>query len=132
VNADRDSTTDLVELADALLKRAHALAAQSEQLIAALDETASRLAESGRGVKDSPLPGRVRLVERPTPRSNGSGNGLANGSGNGSSQETISEGARMLVTQMALTGHGREEIITSLREQLGVEDAEAVLEQAGF
>jgi hypothetical protein len=136
VNADRDSTTDLVELADALLKRAHALAAQSEQLIAALDETASRLAESGRGVKDSPLPGRVRLVERPIPRSNGSGNGSgngsANGSGKGSSRETISEGARMLVTQMALTGHGREEIITSLREQLGVEDAEAVLEQAGF
>ncbi len=127
-SANGDPRSDLLELADALMERAHTLAAQSDQLIAALDETARRLVESGRGVEDSPLPAPVRLVERPTPPSNGS----ANGSGNGSAQKTISEGARMLVTQMALTGHGREEIIKNLREQLGVDDAEAVLEQAGF
>ena len=129
-NGDRSS--DLLELADALTERARTLAAQSDQLIAALDDTASRLIESGRGVEGSPLPAPVRLVQGPAVPANGSPNDSANGSADGSTQETVSEGARMLVTQMAILGHGREEIVKSLRDELGIEDPEALLERVGI
>ena len=125
-NGDRSS--DLLELADALMERARTLAAQSDQLIAALDDTARRLIESGHGVEGSPLPAPVRLVQGPA----GPANGSANGSVNGSTQDTVSEGARMLVTQMAILGHGREEIVKTLREELGIEDPELLLERVGI
>jgi hypothetical protein len=121
-NGDRSS--DLLELADALMERARTLAAQSDQLIAALDDTARRLIESGHGVEGSPLPAPVRLMQGPA--------APANGSANGSTQDTVSEGARMLVTQMAILGHRREEIVKSLREELGIEDPEALLERVGI
>ena len=33
---------------------------------------------------------------------------------------------------MAILGHGREEIVKSLREELGIEDREAPLERVGI
>jgi hypothetical protein len=131
-STDGDRSSDLLELADALMERARTLAAQSDQLIAALDDTARRLVESGRGVEGSPLPAPVRLVQRPAGPANDSADDSANGSPKGSTQDTVSEGARLLVTQMSLAGHGRAEIIKSLREELGIEDPETLLERAGL
>jgi hypothetical protein len=120
-----ERASDLLELADALMERARALAAQSDQLIAALDAAARRLVESGRGVEVSPLPAPVRLLQRPaTPE--------VSKSANGSAEAAISDGARYLIIQMANAGSDHDEIAKRLREEFGMADADEVLQRAGL
>jgi hypothetical protein len=139
-----ERTSDLLELADALMERARTLASQSDQLIAALDDTARRLIESGRGVKAQPLPAPVRLLTRHAATEAlkppdvepselelyAAGNGKP--AANGRRDPSISDGARLLISQMALAGRDHDEIAQSLREDLGIADAEELLERAGF
>ena len=63
-NQNGDPSADLLELADALMERARTLASQADQLIAALDETARRLVESGQGVEGAPLRVPVSLIKQ--------------------------------------------------------------------
>ncbi len=41
----------------------------------------------------------------------------------------ISDGARLLITNMALLGSSREEILGMMRDELGLENPDAILEQ---
>jgi hypothetical protein len=102
------------------MERARTLAAQSDQLIAALDDTARRLIESGHGVEASPLPAPVRLL-KPQPAE-----------ANGREEPSVSEGARLLINRLAVTGRGHDEIAQRLREDFGIADADQVLERAGL
>jgi hypothetical protein len=114
--------SDLLELADALMERARTLASQADQLIEVLDDAARRLVESGRGVEVAPLPAPVRLVESPQPVVLESANGSA----------PVSDGARYLITQMAIAGKNHDEMAKRLREDFGMEDADAVLTRVGL
>lgn len=113
-------SSDLLELADALMERARTLAAQSDQLIAALDDAAQRLIESGHGVEASPLPAPVRLLNPQLPPENGRG------------EPSVSEGARLLINRLAVSGRGHDEIAERLREDFGIADADQVLARAGL
>jgi hypothetical protein len=41
----------------------------------------------------------------------------------------ISDGARLMITNLATTGTSREEILELMRNELGLEDAEAILDR---
>jgi hypothetical protein len=109
-----------LELADALVERAQTLAAQADQLIAALDLAARRLLESGRGVEISPIVAPVRLLQRaPAPAAPAA-----------DPEQTVSEGIRLLITTMALAGRGHDEIAQRLREDFGFEDPDQLIKRA--
>jgi hypothetical protein len=132
-----DRSADLLELADALMERARTLAAQADQLIAALDETARRLVESGQGVEGAPLRVPVSLIKQlgETDESTATnGSAEANGSGprNGSAARSVPGAARVFISRMAVAGWSREEIATCLREDFQVADADEVLDQIGL
>jgi hypothetical protein len=121
-----DRARDLLELADALMERARTLASQSDQLIAALDDAARRLVESGHGVEASaPLPAPLRLLKRA--ETNGKPP-----STNGAAEDPVSEGALLLITRMSVAGSAHDEIARRLREDYGIEDASEMLERAGL
>jgi hypothetical protein len=44
----------------------------------------------------------------------------------------VSEGARLLATQMAVAGSTRDEIAWRLREEFGINDATAILDEIGL
>jgi hypothetical protein len=44
----------------------------------------------------------------------------------------VSEGARLLATQMAVAGSSRDEIAWRLREEFGIQDASAILDEIGI
>jgi hypothetical protein len=102
------------------MERARTLASQSDQLIAALDDTARRLIESGHGVEGPPLPAPVRLLKPQLAEANGRGD------------PSVSEGARLLINRLAVAGRGHDEIAERLREDFGIADAGQVLKRAGL
>jgi hypothetical protein len=135
-NQDGDRSADLLELADALMERARTLASQADQLIAALDETARRLVESGQGVEGEPLRVPVSLIKLgetgESPETNGSAEANGSGTGNGSAERSVPGAARVFISRMAVAGWSREEIARCLREDFQVADADEVLDQIGL
>ena len=136
-NQDGDPSADLLELADALMERARTLASQADQLIAALDETARRLVESGQGVEGAPLRVPVSLIKQlgeTDESTETTGSAEANGSGprHGSAERSVSGAARLFISRMSVAGYSREEIAGWLREDFGVADADEVLDQIGL
>jgi len=131
----------LMDLADGLVERAQTLASQADQLIAVLDLSARRLLESGRGVEISPIVAPVRLVQRAPARApaelNQSDPSAASTEDVGArptssdSEQAVSDGVRLLITTMALAGSGHDEIARHLREDLGFEDADEIVKEAG-
>jgi hypothetical protein len=124
---------ELSSVTDDLLTRARAVARQSDDLIDALDAAGRRaLSAPLRKESDDPSSGTNR-------DSDGSTNGGdridpvsdANGRGPGPSG-AVSRGARLLATQMAISGSSRERIATRLKEEFGVEDPTAILDEAGL
>ena len=114
--------SQLMALADGLMDRAATLAAQSDQLIAALDDVARRLVESGGAVASSPsIPTPIKLLQR---------NGQPDR--NGSQKPAISDGARLLITQMAVAGSSHDEIAARLTGAFGEKNADEILELLGL
>jgi hypothetical protein len=50
----------------------------------------------------------------------------------GATDSRVSEGARLLATQMAVAGSTRDEIAWRLREEFGIHDATAILDEIGL
>jgi hypothetical protein len=121
--------TQLLEMADALMERARTMAEQTDQLIAALDAAARQLVESGQGVAAAPLQVPMKLRngangDHPKPAEPDQSEGAPAAS--------ISQGTRMLVTQMALDGTSHEQIAKRLGDEFGVEDPEEALARLGL
>ncbi|HET7417311.1 MAG TPA: hypothetical protein VFJ61_06780 [Solirubrobacterales bacterium] len=113
---------ELGDLVDSLLDQAVSLRQEAERLQATLEEAQSRL--GGGGVADngnvapSPEPQKPRLraidaEERPAPLPE--------------RNRSDATGARLLATQMAVSGSSREEIESRLRERFQIEDTNAIL-----
>jgi hypothetical protein len=132
-----DRSADLLELADALMERARTLASQADQLIAALDETARRLVESGQGVEGAPLRVPVSLIKQlggadQSTATNGSAGANGPGPRSGSAERSVPGAARVFISRMAVAGWSREEIAKCLREDFQVADPDEVLDQIGL
>lgn len=126
--AEADRTTaerrdDLEGTIEGLLADATALRDGAARLVDALHAAQERLGgadgavtRDGEGGPDEPAPPRLAAVEhlRPAP-------GPTSGEGSGA-------GARLLATQMAVSGSSREEIAQRLRNEFGIEDTRPILD----
>jgi hypothetical protein len=127
--ADRliaDRLASIAELTDSLVAQAEALRSQSERLVFSLEEAKRRLgadgpatAESGTATRPSHLSA-VDPVDEPALeptelRPDGAEAGTP-------------AGARLLATQMAVSGNSREEIELQLRNRFEIEDTAAILD----
>jgi hypothetical protein len=125
------------ELADSLISHAEAMGRQSEQLLASLDELQ-------RGVPDVEGPDRPAVVVRDEGTSPGSAARSSHlsavvpvdeeeaetddGAGASESAGSSAAGARLLATQMAVSGSSREEIAKRLRNGFEIEDTAPILD----
>lgn len=124
--ADRlvvDRLSSLAELTDSLISRAEEIHRQSEVMIAALEEARVGLEADAPARESSPRAAHrshlspVPLAVAPEPPDD-AGQAPAGGT---------PAGARLLATQMAISGSSREEIATRLRNGFEIEDTTAIL-----
>jgi len=133
-DADRAAAERLAGLSgqiDVLLEQAEALKKGAERLAGSL-ERARGEAESGAEERAEREPGGPRLAavapfERPEAADHFSGSG--DGDGDPTAGERAGRaGARLLATQMAVSGSSREEIEERLRKGFEIEDTDAILD----
>jgi hypothetical protein len=106
-----DRARELSSITEDLLARAKAVAKESDELMRALD-TASRRALHLNGT--------------------GSSAESSNGSVQIERSRRVSDGARLLATQMAVAGSSRETIASRLKEEFGILDSTPILDEAGL
>lgn len=127
--ADRrtgDRLEELSELIDVLLAQALSLRQETERLQATLEVAKDRIdagdepatEESAQEPAEQPLPPRLRAVggedQEPAPELR--------------ERRSDAAGARLLATQMAVSGSSREEIEQKLRNGFEIEDADAIID----
>jgi hypothetical protein len=133
VEADRlvgDRLASLSELTDSLIAQAAAIRDQSKQLLASLAEAKRRIAAEGRveiaavETPVEPVRGpRLSAVEPVADSAAAVPTELRPDGGEGSAA-----GARLLATQMAVSGSSREEIEARLRNGFEIEDTASILD----
>jgi vacuolar-type H+-ATPase subunit H len=123
-----DRLTELDDLTDSLISQAEAVRAQSEQLIASLEQARRRLGPDRESERFEPRqpdsrPSHLTAVdpvaEPPAPAPTA----LRPAGG-----ETTAAGARLLATQMAVSGSSREEIEARLRNGFEIEDTTSIVD----
>jgi vacuolar-type H+-ATPase subunit H len=126
--ADRlvgDRLAALSDLTDSLIAQAEAIGEQSRQLVASLEEAKRRLpaAEAPRGgdlgqpaERPSHLTAVAPVEEEPPEPASSDGD------------RSTPAGARLLATQMAVSGSSREEIEARLRHGFEIEDTASILD----
>jgi vacuolar-type H+-ATPase subunit H len=130
--ADRlvaDRLASLADLTDSLVAQADAIGDQAKQLLASLAEAKRRIAtEAGAGIAAveppaGPVRGSHLSAVEPPRETVAPPTELRAGGG-----ERTAAGARLLATQMAVSGNSREEIETRLRNGFDIEDAAPILD----
>jgi vacuolar-type H+-ATPase subunit H len=114
----------LAELTESLLAEAEAVRVQSERLVAALEQARLRLGDgetAPRDPREAARPTHLSAVEpiEPAPPTALRAAGEEQGS---------AAGARLLATQMAVSGSSREEIEARLRNGFEIEDTASILD----
>lgn len=106
----REHAVELLDQAERLTRLASELQSEARRLNAALEDAAPRR-------KRRFAPASERRDEGPTNME-------------GEPDEVpISDGTRLMITNLATTGASREEILELMRNELGLEDAEAILDR---
>lgn len=113
---------ELSDLVDSLLGQAVSLRREAVQLQATLEEAKARI-EGGEPPRRPEFP----QEEPEAPRLRAVGEPEASGSEDGA-RSADAAGARLLATQMAVSGSSREEIELRLRNGFQVEDPDAILD----
>jgi hypothetical protein len=136
----RKHAAQLLQQADRLAQLAYELRREARRLNASLGIPVPPTDGSRRRVKPSPRRAPRVSAERPqarerrfAPAPDGSN---ANDGNDGTDRPIerkpdapeISDGARLLITGMAITGSSREEILGLMEDELGLENADAILE----
>lgn len=112
---------ELTDLVDSLLRQAAALREEAERLQAALEDAQAQIgpAERRRSEDEAPVEAEVLTLRAPAvepePHFGEESGGRASG-------------ARLLATQMAVSGSSREEIEERLRNGFEIEDTRAILD----
>jgi vacuolar-type H+-ATPase subunit H len=126
--ADRlvaERLASLTSLTDSLVAQAESIKAESERLVARLEEAKRRLA-AGEELEDEPdepaEPARGSHLSAVEPV------GGSDGSRREEAERGTPAGARLLATQMAVSGSSREEIEARLRNGFEIEDTAAILD----
>jgi vacuolar-type H+-ATPase subunit H len=134
-----DRLAELGGLTNSLIAQAEAVRAQSEQLIAALEQARRRLAgegepgQAGRQQPDS-RPSHLSAVEPAAAPGGGGDATRAAGQAEKPTElrpvkaETTAAGARLLATQLAVSGSSREEIEARLRNGFEIEDTASIVD----
>ena len=113
-------------LSDDLIARARALADRSDELLHLLEDARLRLLDP----ETKPARQR-RFVPEPTSKP-ASRTKPASRRKASSKNGEVSEGLRLLTTQMAVAGADRDEIAERLRDEFGVKNAEPILKDMGL
>ncbi|HKO37016.1 MAG TPA: hypothetical protein VJU14_01470 [Solirubrobacterales bacterium] len=130
--ADRlaaDRVDEVSELVDSLLGQAHSLRQEAERLQATLEEARTRF-DGGEG-RDERERGRTHEVAEASAEVRAPRLRAVIGDEERppeASPRADSGGARLLATQMAISGSSREEIAHRLRNGFEIEDADAILD----
>jgi hypothetical protein len=106
---------ELSELTDNMMLRVRAAAEQADELISSLEEMGRRLISSewrSSRIPEPVSPARSRPVHN--------------------DDHSVSAGARLLATQMAAAGGSRDEVAARLREEFGIQDPSAILDEIGL
>jgi hypothetical protein len=103
-------------LSDELIAKARVIASRSDELLKLLEDARQRLVDPTGKVEP-----KQRSKAEPEPATK-------KGSGTGG----VSEGLRLLATQMSVAGATHEEIAGRLREEFGVTDPESILKRVGL
>lgn len=111
----------VASLSDDLIARARAIASRSDELLQLLEDARQRLLDP----VDKPAPKR-RFKSQPKPQSRPKAKATS------SNKDAVSEGLRLLTTQMSVAGADRDEIAERLREEFGVTDPEPILKDMGL
>ncbi|HET7121009.1 MAG TPA: hypothetical protein VFI17_07125 [Solirubrobacterales bacterium] len=136
--ADRESSVRVeafADLTDSLLEEAGALRRQAERLQATLEEAKRRLEEGSLTETPGPpeegqeeQPAQVSRLPHLTPVAAPIAEAPAAAPDGGAGASSSAAGARLLATQMAVSGSSREEIAHRLRSGFDIEDATAILD----
>ncbi|HET8566623.1 MAG TPA: hypothetical protein VFL77_09135 [Solirubrobacterales bacterium] len=118
---------ELSDLVDALLGQATSLRLEAERLQATLEDARSRLDPgSGPAQEQAGAPAdRSREAQAPRLRAVAPGEGPEQSPAGG---RGAAAGARLLATQLAVSGSSREEIEGRLRSRFEIEDTKAILD----
>jgi hypothetical protein len=108
----------VASLSDDLIARARLIASRSDELLQLLEDARQRLLDPA----DKPAPSRPfqpgpadRPKRKASPKKDG-----------------ISEGLRLLTTQMAVAGADRDEIAAALKDEYGVKNPDPILKSMGI
>jgi hypothetical protein len=118
-NGNGNSVTNL---SDDLVAKARAIASRSDELLQLLEDARKRLLDADRETKArarKPAPRRRFKPEAAAPKKQ-------------PEKETVSEGLRLVTSQMSVAGAGRDEIADRLREEFDVDDPERILKALGL
>ena len=107
-------------LSDDLITRARAIASRSDELLQLLEDARQRLVDPS----EKTAPKRRFEPKADAPK--------RQASPKAPKKEGISEGLRLLTTQMAVAGADREEIASALRDEYGVQDPDPILKSMGI
>jgi vacuolar-type H+-ATPase subunit H len=123
-----DRLASLADLTDSLTAQAEAIGSQAEQLLASLEEAKRVLAAGGDGgasveAARPPRPARLTAVAPIEGQVEEPDGADAAGAARGGTA-----GARLLATQMAVSGSSREEIEARLRSGFEIEDTASILD----
>jgi hypothetical protein len=115
-------------LSDDLIARAKAIASRSDELLHLLEDARLRLLDP-----DEKQAKQRRFKPESAPKSAPKTNSKpATRTKRSAKDSGISEGLRLLTTQMAVAGADRAEIAARLRDEFGITDAEPILKDMGL
>jgi hypothetical protein len=117
----------VAQLSDDLIAKARAIASRSDELLELLEDARQRLLDSEPGkekVRRSAPKRRFKPGTDPKPK--------AAPKAKAKSENEISDGLRLLTSQMAADGAGRQEIAKCLREDFAIENPEPILKSMGL
>ena len=118
-------------LSDDLIAKARAIASRSDELLELLEDARQRLLDSDqeRDASKEPEPAPKRRFKpqaeskpKPTPKPRARAR----------AGSELSEGLRLLTTQMSAAGADRREIAEHLRRDFGIEDPDRILKSMGL
>ena len=118
--------SDLADLVDKLIGQAASLRQEAERLQATLEEARSRIDAEERRSPELPLEEHAQEPGAPRLRAVVEGESLA--SDLSGRNRADAAGARLLATQLAVSGSSREEIAERLRNRFEIEDTTAILD----
>jgi hypothetical protein len=125
----------LLDQADRLMQLAHELRREARRLNAAFDARGRRQ-DGSKGKSAPPAVRAERDLDQSAPVSRRRFAPAAEGAQPGRTRVErhvgeleISEGARLMITNLATAGASREEILGQMRDVLGIENAESILNQ---